>query len=106
VHADHHTLVCVGVGDAETGLDHVAFEVEDIDAVMVGHEHLKQAGYGHKMGVGRHFLGSQVYDYWRDPWDNVLEHFTDGDLLNDGHETGVHDPGTALGNQWGSSLMP
>ncbi len=102
VHADHHTLVCVGVGEGEVGLDHVAFEVEDFDAVMVGHEHLKQAGYEHKMGVGRHILGSQVYDYWRDPWGHVLEHFTDGDLLNDRYETGVHDPSAALGSQWGT----
>jgi len=102
VHADHHTLVCVGVGEGEVGLDHVAFEVEDFDAVMVGHEHLKQAGYEHKMGVGRHVLGSQVYDYWCDPWGHVLEHFTDGDLLNDRHETGVHDPSVALGSQWGT----
>ncbi len=100
VHTDHHTLVCVGVG--EVGLDHIAFEVEDFDAVMVGHEHLKAAGYEHRMGVGRHVLGGQVYDYWRDPWGQVLEHFTDGDLLNDQHETGVHDPSAALGSQWGS----
>ena len=32
-------------------------------------------------GVGRHVLGAQVFDYWRDPWGHVLEHFTDGDLL-------------------------
>ncbi len=102
VHTDHHTLVCIGVGESETGLDHVAFEVEDFDAVMVGHEHLKAAGHEHKMGVGRHVLGGQVYDYWRDPWGQVLEHFTDGDLLNDQHETGVHDPSAALGSQWGS----
>jgi catechol 2,3-dioxygenase-like lactoylglutathione lyase family enzyme len=102
VHTDHHTLVCVGVGEGEVGLDHVAFEVEDFDAVMVGHEHLKQASYEHKMGVGRHILGSQVYDYWRDPWGHVLEHFTDGDLLNDRYETGVHDPAAALGSQWGT----
>jgi catechol 2,3-dioxygenase-like lactoylglutathione lyase family enzyme len=102
VHADHHTLVCVGVGEGEVGLDHVAFEVEDFDAVMVGHEHLKQAGHDHKMGVGRHVLGSQVYDYWCDPWGQVLEHFTDGDLLDDRHETGVHDPSVALGSQWGT----
>jgi catechol 2,3-dioxygenase-like lactoylglutathione lyase family enzyme len=99
VHTDHHTLVCVGAG--EVGLDHVAFEVEDFDAVMVGHDHMKQAGYDHKMGVGRHILGSQVFDYWKDPWGHVLEHFTDGDLLNDRHQTGRHDPSAALGTQWG-----
>lgn len=100
IHTDHHTLVCLGPG--EPGLDHIAFEVEDIDAVMVGHDHLKRAGYEHKVGVGRHVLGSQVFDYWLDPWGHVVEHFTDGDLLDHSHATGVHDPATALGTQWGT----
>jgi len=96
---DHHTLLCVGIGPV--GFDHAAFEVEDIDAVMLGHEHLVTAGYQHHAGVGRHVLGSQVFDYWRDPWGHVLEHFTDSDLLNREHETGHYDLGTALGTQWG-----
>jgi len=96
---DHHTLLCVGAGPV--GFDHAAFEVEDIDAVMLGHDHLARRGYGHHAGVGRHVLGSQVFDYWRDPWEHVLEHFTDGDLLNRDHETGHHDVATALGTQWG-----
>jgi catechol 2,3-dioxygenase-like lactoylglutathione lyase family enzyme len=98
-YTDHHTFLCVGIG--EVGFDHAAFEVEDIDAVMLGHDHLKQAGYEHHAGIGRHVLGSQVFDYWRDPWGRVLEHFTDGDLLNEEHETGHFDPATALGTQWG-----
>jgi catechol 2,3-dioxygenase-like lactoylglutathione lyase family enzyme len=106
VHADHHSLVLIGVGEqGETGLDHVAFEVEDFDAVMAGHDHLKEAGYEHKTGVGRHVLGSQVYDYWKDPWGSVLEHFTDGDLLDASHPAELHDPGVALGSQWGT-LIP
>jgi catechol 2,3-dioxygenase-like lactoylglutathione lyase family enzyme len=96
---DHHTFLCVGVG--EVGFDHAAFEVEDIDAVMTGHDHLEQAGYEHHAGIGRHVLGSQVFDYWRDPWGRVLEHFTDGDLLNAQHESALHDPAAALGTQWG-----
>lgn len=100
IHTDHHTLVCMGLG--EVGLDHIAFEVEDIDAVMVGHDHLGRSGYKHKAGVGRHVLGSQVFDYWCDPWGHVLEHFTDGDLLDHSHVSGVHDPTVALGTQWGA----
>jgi catechol 2,3-dioxygenase-like lactoylglutathione lyase family enzyme len=96
---DHHTFLCVGVG--EPGFDHAAFEVEDIDAVMLGHEHLAGAGFQHHAGVGRHVLGSQVFDYWRDPWGHVHEHFTDGDLLDAGVKPGRFDPGTALGTQWG-----
>ena len=98
-YTDHHTFLCVGVG--EPGFDHAAFEVEDFDAVMLGHDQLEKGGYEHHAGIGRHVLGSQIFDYWRDPWSHVLEHFTDGDLLNDEHETGLHDPAAALGTQWG-----
>jgi catechol 2,3-dioxygenase-like lactoylglutathione lyase family enzyme len=98
-YTDHHTFLCVGVG--EPGFDHAAFEVEDVDALMAGHDHLEQAGYEHHAGVGRHVLGSQIFDYWRDPWGHVVEHFTDGDLLNADHPTGLYDPGVALGTQWG-----
>jgi catechol 2,3-dioxygenase-like lactoylglutathione lyase family enzyme len=98
-YVDHHTFVCMGA--AEPGFEHAAFEVEDVDAVMLGHDHLKTAGYSHAAGIGRHVLGSQVFDYWRDPWGNVLEHFTDGDLLNIHHETGSFEPSVVLGTQWG-----
>jgi catechol 2,3-dioxygenase-like lactoylglutathione lyase family enzyme len=98
-YTDHHTLLCVGLG--EPGFDHCAFEVEDFDAVMLGHEQLETGGYEHVMGVGRHILGSQIYDYWRDPWGHTLEHYTDGDLLNASSPTGLYDPREALGTQWG-----
>jgi catechol 2,3-dioxygenase-like lactoylglutathione lyase family enzyme len=98
-YSDHHTFLCVGLG--EPGFDHAAFEVEDFDEVMVGHDHLAKAGYEHHAGIGRHVLGSQVFDYWKHPWGHVVEHFPDGDLLNRDHETGHFDPATALGTQWG-----
>ncbi len=96
---DHHTMLCVGLG--EPGFDHAAFEVEDFDAVMAGHDHLSQAGYDHHAGIGRHILGSQVFDYWKDPWGHVVEHFTDGDLLDASAKPADTDPATALGTQWG-----
>ena len=100
-YVDHHTLVCLAPPGVEPGLDHVSFEVEDWDSVMVGHEHLQAAGYEHKMGIGRHIMGAQVYDYWKDPWGNVHEHFTDGDLLDASAPTTKGDPSVALGTQWG-----
>jgi catechol 2,3-dioxygenase-like lactoylglutathione lyase family enzyme len=98
-YSDHHTLVCVGIGTP--GFDHAAFEVEDIDALMAGHDHLVGAGYDHHAGIGRHLLGSQIFDYWRDPFGHVVEHFTDGDLLNAQSQSELHEPGTALGASWG-----
>ena len=98
-YVDHHTFLCVGIG--EPGFEHAAFEVEDMDAVMVGHDRLREAGWEHAMGIGRHVLGGQIFDYWRDPWGRTLEHFTDGDLLNASAKSTRNDPATALGNQWG-----
>jgi hypothetical protein len=36
----------------------------------------------------------------------MLEHFTDGDLLNASAPAGSFDPATALGTQWGKMGPP
>lgn len=101
---DHHTFLCVGLGQA--GFDHIAFEVEDFDAVMSGQAHLVAAGYEHSAGVGRHVLGSQIFDYWKDPWGHTVEHFTDGDLFDSSVKSNLYDPGVALGTHWGPPPRP
>jgi hypothetical protein len=35
--------------------------------------------------VGRHILGSQVFDYWHDPSRFKIEHYADGDVVNEKH---------------------
>ena len=68
---------------AREALMDAGFEVEkSLDDLMAGHFHMKTTGkYVHEWGIGRHLLGSQLYDYWRDPAGFILEHWTDGDLL-------------------------
>lgn len=97
---DHHAFLAVGAGTVE--LNHVSFEVEDLDDLMTGHEHLADRGYEHRWGVGRHILGSQIYDYWRDPWGRVHELWTDGDLFNDRNPTGAVPVGAeGPASHWG-----
>lgn len=103
-YTDHHTLAVAQLG--EPGFEHAAFEVEDLDSVMAGHDHLKSAEYQHHAGVGRHVLGSQIFDYWQDPWGHVVEHFADGDLLNAGQPTVTNGAEVALGTLWGSAPSP
>ena len=80
-YVDHHVFFCLN--HQKTGLNHFSFEVPDIDDVCMGHDYLKQSGkYEHMWGIGRHVLGSQVYDYWADPWGRVHEHWADSDRLN------------------------
>ncbi len=100
-YVDHHTFLCVELG--EPRFEHAAIEVEDFDAVMLGHDQLKAAGYEHQNGIGRHIAGSQIYDYWKDPWGHVVEHFTDGDLLNSRAEPNLLDPATVIGVHWGGT---
>ena len=63
-------------------LNHVSFEVQDLDDLMTGHEHLREPATRITGASAATSLGSQIYDYWRDPFGNVVEHWTDGDLFN------------------------
>jgi hypothetical protein len=38
--------------------------------------------------VGRHILGSQIFDYWYDVHGFMIEHYADGDLVNDKNPIG------------------
>jgi hypothetical protein len=52
-------------------------------------------------GLGRHLLGSQVYDYWADPWGRVHEHWADSDRLNIKNGSNLVPREEALVSQWG-----
>ena len=80
---DHHTIGIAAAQDGRTRFDHSAYEVIDLDDVVQGGEYLRRKGHRHSWGVGRHVQGSQIFDYWRDPFGNKVEHWTDGDLVND-----------------------
>ena len=97
---DHHTLFLAQL-PRKLGFMHAAFEVAGFDDLMLGHAHLKSKKRDAAWGVGRHILGSQIFDYWNDPWGHELEHWTDGDLFTaaDGsHKASVDD---LLAVQWG-----
>ena len=101
---DHHSLFLVGAGTPK--FNHAAFEVADLDDLMAGHDHLTTRGRHHEWGIGRHILGSQIFDYWRDPWGHTLEHWTDGDLLNAAWGSRKVDLSELVGTQWGPETPP
>ena len=98
-YVDHHVFFCMQGG--KNGLNHLSFEVQDFDDVMVGHEHMRAQGYTHVWGIGRHVLGSQIYDYWQDPWGRVHEHWTDTDRLNIRNGSNLISAEEGLMSQWG-----
>jgi catechol 2,3-dioxygenase-like lactoylglutathione lyase family enzyme len=100
---DHHVMMFILNG--RSGLNHVSFEVQDLDDLAAGHELLRQKWPGgHVWGIGRHLLGSQIFDYWKDPWGRVHEHWTDSDVLNDDHICRRHTPSQGLRSQWGPQV--
>jgi catechol 2,3-dioxygenase-like lactoylglutathione lyase family enzyme len=99
-YVDHHAFFCIQSPTA--GVNHFSYEVQDIDDVFMGHAHLaKKSKYEHMWGIGRHLLGSQVYDYWADPWGRVHEHWADSDRLNVQSPTNLLSAEEALVSQWG-----
>ena len=98
---DHHTLFLAQLPPGP-GFNHAAFEVEGLDDLMAGHEHLKRAGRTAAWGVGRHVLGSQIFDYWKDPWGHELEHWTDGDLFAAADGSRLSTMRELLDVQWGA----
>jgi catechol 2,3-dioxygenase-like lactoylglutathione lyase family enzyme len=99
-YVDHHVFFVVR--NERAGLNHFSFEVADIDDVFTGHEHLRKLGkYEHMWGIGRHLLGSQIYDYWADPWGRVHEHWSDTDRLNRKNGSNLISAEDGLVSQWG-----
>jgi len=99
--ADHHTLFLAQL-PGPLGLLHAAFEVANLDDLMLGHQHLKASKRQAAWGVGRHIMGSQVFDYWKDPFGNELEHWTDGDLFTAADPPQKQPMSALLAVQWGS----
>ena len=86
--ADHHTFVVGRLPILD--FEHAAFEVPDLDSVGMGAEVLKEEGFRRAWGIGRHILGSQIFDYWFGPDGRKFEHFADGDLFNAARPTRYH----------------
>lgn len=99
--ADHHTLFLAQL-PGELGLLHAAFEVANLDDLMLGHQFLKSKKRVAAWGVGRHIMGSQIFDYWKDPFGNELEHWTDGDLFTAADPPQKMPMSALLAVQWGS----
>ena len=104
-YVDHHVVGFQFALDEGARVQHIAFEVGNLDDLMSGHEHLKRHKRKHVWGIGRHLLGGQIFDYWKSPFGVIHEHWTDTDLINDQHE--AQDCGIAdVQDYWGPGPTP
>jgi catechol 2,3-dioxygenase-like lactoylglutathione lyase family enzyme len=107
--ADHHSVATVRLGNVS--LNHVAFEVPDLDSLMRGSARVRRAGCGLEWGVGRHGPGNNIFAYFCDPSDLVIEYTTEIQQVDDAvYEAGSpsHWQPPIAGNPdyWGFATAP
>src|SRR5258707_9499887 len=106
--ADHHSVAIFR--NNGPSLNHVAYEVPNIDGLMRGTGRVKQNGFDIEWGVGRHGPGSNVFSYFIEPNGFVAEYTTELDQLDDA----THVPQDAdywqkmmpMPDRWGTAGPP
>jgi hypothetical protein len=99
---DHHfMLITQSRHSQDTGVHHCSFEMQDIDALMGAHDYLLERGHRLECGVGRHLVGSQIFDYWHDSFGFRIEHYTDGDVSNIHYQPVRYAVAADETTQWG-----
>lgn len=101
--SDHHLVAFVQ--SSSKGWHHSAWDVPTMDDVGRGKMQMKRAGYADGWGVGRHVLGSNHFQYVRDPWGSFLEYSANMDFVPPGVEwrSADHPPEDSL-YLWGPDV--
>ncbi len=105
--ADHHSLA-LGITDNDA-LNHIAFVMPTLDAVMRGGGRMKDAGHAIEWGPGRHGPGHNAFNYFIDPFGIVIEYTADVAQIDDSYRVGspadwTWPPGRV--DQWGLGVGP
>ena len=107
--ADHHSIAVFR--NKGPSLNHVAYEVPNIDGLMRGTGRLKKNGFDIEWGVGRHGPGNNVFSYFIEPDGFVAEYTTELDQIDEA----THVPQDAaywdkvmpmVGDRWGIAGPP
>ena len=98
---DHH---CIGLfAGAKPGVQHLSFEVLDFEAQALAHGWMVKRGWEPLWGMGRHEMGSHLFDIWWEPNDLRFETFTDTDLCTETTPGMVVQASDAL-TRWGPAM--
>ena len=104
---DHHAIA---LGDTDNdALNHIAFLMPTLDAVMRGGGRLKDAGLPPQWGPGRHGPGANAFNYFVDPFGIVIEYTAEVEQIDDSYQPGnpsdwTWPPGRI--DQWGIGTPP
>ena len=100
----HHSTAFARAGFAS--LNHIAFEMEDLEAVMRGIGRMRDHGYAPSWGPGRHGPGDNAFAYYIAPFGGVIEYSTAVETVPDDYRAGSPEDWTCPEgriDQWGIS---
>ncbi|KAJ5812012.1 hypothetical protein N7474_008313, partial [Penicillium riverlandense] len=104
-YTDHHSFFLASSDKVQrTSIHHSSFEVNDFDTQVLGHDFLQSKGWVNCWGIGRHIMGSQIFDYWFDASGNIIEHYSDGDLVNEDSPVSKEPAGPQSLYVWGPNV--
>lgn len=105
--ADHHSVV-LGFSGGIT-LNHIAFELPDVDAVMRGAGRMRDDGRPIEWGPGRHGPGNNVFCYFLGPEDLPVEYTAEMQQIDDSYRPRTPEAWTWPAGRldhWGISAKP
>ena len=83
----HHALAYAKSQFAS--LNHIAFEMHDMDAVMRGIGRLRDEGYEPVWGPGRHGPGNNVFGYFIAPYGGIVEYTAEVSEVDENYKVGT-----------------
>jgi 2,3-dihydroxy-p-cumate/2,3-dihydroxybenzoate 3,4-dioxygenase len=83
----HHCVAYARGG--YSSLNHIAFEMQDLDGVMRGIGRLRDAGYDCVWGPGRHGPGNNVFGYFVAPFGANIEYTAEVEEVGDDYRVGT-----------------
>ena len=104
---DHHSVAFVRAEGST--LNHIAYEMPDLDSVMRGAGRLRDNGYPIEWGVGRHGPGANVFSYFIGPNNVVIEYTGEIEQVDDDYPTGMPEDWTwppGRSDRWGVASGP
>lgn len=104
---DHHSIA---LADADNDcLNHIAFVMPSLEAVMRGGGRMRDAGYSIEWGPGRHGPGDNAFNYFIGPSGFVIEYTAEVEQVDDSYVARGPDEWkwpTGRVDQWGISTPP
>lgn len=98
--ANHHSIAFVASHGEQSSLNHAAFDVKSWDELMRAVFFMGERGVKRMWGPGRHLAGNNLFSYYFDPENNVVEYTTEVEQITNADYVPPVRP--MIADQWGS----